>query len=139
MENKLYHISGILQLYEMLTDTISECKVNHMVNKNLLNEIFGALAGEPRRDIIALLQSGPRSMTELATPLDMSLPLLHKHVKVLEQAGLISRRKVGREQRVSLEPSTLSNAQEWIESHRKFWNQQLDDLEVFITRKNGEV
>ena len=110
-----------------------------MVNNYVLDEVFGALAGQPRRDIITHLQSGPHTMTELAQPLDMSLPALHKHIRVLERAGLISRQKVGRQQLVHLESATLQDAMAWLEYHRQFWNQQLDQLEVYITKKNGEV
>lgn len=111
-----------------------------MVNNTVLDEVFGALASEPRRQIIAMLRtSSPRTMTELAKPLKMSLPAAHKHIAILENAKLIKRTKIGRKQNIMLQPTALTSAEEWIQFHRTYWNSQLDSIEEYITRKNGEV
>lgn len=111
-----------------------------MVNNVVLDEVFGALASEPRRQIIAMLRvSSPRTMTELAKPLNISLPAAHKHLAILENAKIITRQKVGREQNIMLQPTALSTAEEWIQYHRTYWNAQLDSIEEYITRNNGEI
>jgi DNA-binding transcriptional ArsR family regulator len=111
-----------------------------MVNNAIeLDDVFGALASQPRRTMIAMLREGSHNMTELAVPLKISLPAMHKHVAILEKARLITRTKVGREQRIVLQPTALTGAEEWIEYHKDFWTKQLDGLEEHIIRKKGEI
>jgi DNA-binding transcriptional ArsR family regulator len=97
-----------------------------------LDLAFGALAHPIRRGILARLSSGEASIAELAKPFRVSAPAITKHMKILEEAGLLSRRKLGREHRCRLEQKRMKEAQDWIEAHRKFWNDRLDALERYL-------
>ena len=101
-----------------------------------LDEVFGALASKQRRDIIAMLRDGPRTISELAKPLDLSFPAIHKHLKMLERARLIDSIKRGRTSHVTLQPMALLSAQEWLQHHKTYWNYTLDALENFIDETN---
>lgn len=101
-----------------------------------LDDVFGALANNQRRAMVAMLTQQSRSISELARPLGLSLPAIHKHIKVLERAQLIDRHKVGRSSEVVLRVRALAEAEAWIEEHRAFWSQQLDSLEKYVDELN---
>lgn len=103
-----------------------------MVNSQQLDLAFGALAHPIRRGILARLSTGEATVAELAKPYKVSAPAISKHMRVLEEAGLLSRRKLGREHRCKLEARQLRAAEAWIERHRKFWNDRLDALERYL-------
>jgi uncharacterized protein YndB with AHSA1/START domain/DNA-binding transcriptional ArsR family regulator len=87
----------------------------------LLNETFGALADPTRRRMMEMLAEQECRVTELAAPFAMSLPAVSKHLRVLENAGLLKRRRLGREHRLELDPAPIREAMRWIEQYRKFW------------------
>ncbi len=92
-----------------------------------LDRTFAALAHGTRRQILARLAAeGSASVTELAEPFDVSLMAISKHLKVMEQAGLIRREKDGRVHRCSYEPERLDEARDWLELHRRCWERQLE-------------
>jgi DNA-binding transcriptional ArsR family regulator len=97
-----------------------------------LDAAFAALADPTRRAIVARLASSERNVGELARPLPMSLPAVSKHLRVLEQAGLVARRKVGRTHVLRLVPAAFDPAQEWITRHRAFWTSRLEALERYL-------
>lgn len=100
-----------------------------------LDRIFGALTDPSRRAILARLSEGESlSVSELARPLPMSLPAVMKHLDVLEQAGLIARRKTGRTVACSLVAAPLEDAMAWLERHTRFWNESLDRLAATLER-----
>lgn len=100
-----------------------------MVNPQAtLDRTFAALADPTRRAIVAELIHGERSVSDLAAPLPMSLVAVSKHLAVLERAGLLVRHKHGRTRFCSLRPGALSEAANWIESYRLFWEGRLDSL-----------
>ena len=101
-----------------------------------LDRAFGALAHPIRRGILARLAKGEATVTELAKPYNVSAPAITKHMRILEEAGLLSRRKEGREHHCKLEAGRLDEAQRWIEHQRKFWNERLDALERYLKGKN---
>lgn len=101
-----------------------------------LDDVFGALANHQRRAMVGMLTQQPRSISELARPLGLSLPAIHKHIKVLERAQLIDRHKVGRSSEVVLRVRALAEAEAWIEEHRAYWNRQLDSLEAYVEELN---
>ncbi len=88
-----------------------------------------ALADPTRRAILQRLGSGEARVTELAAPFAMSLNAVSKHIRVLERAELVSRRRAGREHFLSLNPKPLDEAAAWIDEQRRFWTQSLDALE----------
>jgi DNA-binding transcriptional ArsR family regulator len=98
----------------------------------LLNRTFAALADPTRRRILEHLAGGDRCVTDLAQPYRMSLPAVSKHLRVLENAGLIRRRRDGRVHRLKLEAKPMQQAQQWIEEYRKFWEESFDRLDDYL-------
>jgi DNA-binding transcriptional ArsR family regulator len=90
-----------------------------------LDDVLRALADPTRRAIVQLLQAGETRVTDLARPFAMSLNAVSKHVRVLERAQLVRRRRVGREHLLSLDPAPLNIAAAWIEAQRAFWDARL--------------
>jgi DNA-binding transcriptional ArsR family regulator len=97
-----------------------------------LDTTFQALADPTRRGMLASLALGERSIGELAEPFDMSFAGASKHVKVLEEAGLIARRKQGRTHVISLEAKPLEEAERWLRQWEKFWSVRLDRLQALV-------
>lgn len=98
----------------------------------LLNRTFAALADPTRRLILEHLAQGDRCVTDLAAPHRMSLPAVSKHLRVLERAGLVRRRRSGRVHSLKLEAAPMRQAQAWIEEYRKFWEGSFDRLEDYL-------
>ena len=111
--------------------------------ENRLDTTFHALADPTRRGMLASLALGEKSIGELAEPFSMTLAGASKHVKVLEDAGLLSRRKMGRTHLIKLNAEPLAEAEGWLRQWEKFWAGRLDRLEALIERdkqkekKNG--
>ncbi len=105
-----------------------------MVNKNSseLDGTFGMLADATRRGILERLAKGGARVTELAEPFKMSLPAISRHLRVLEEAGLVRRTRVGREHHLELEPAPIKAAVRWMEQYRKFWEGSLDRLADYL-------
>jgi DNA-binding transcriptional ArsR family regulator len=97
-----------------------------------LSVTLAALADPTRRGILARLATGEANVTELAAPYDMSLAAVSKHLKVLEQAGLISRGRDAQVRPCKLEAGPLRDVDGWLESYRRFWEESLDQLEVYL-------
>jgi DNA-binding transcriptional ArsR family regulator len=109
-----------------------------MVNnsESQLDSVFHALSDSTRRAILARLASGEAQVTELATPFDMSLPAISKHLGVLEKAGLLHRHKDGRIRRCQLTAGPLENAADWVNVYHQFWETQLDSLARYLEKDN---
>jgi len=104
-----------------------------MVNyEGRLDLAFGALSHPIRRGILARLSTGEATIAELAKPFKVSAPAITKHMRILEDAGLLSRKKLGREHHCRLEKERMKEAEAWIERHAKFWNERLDALEKYL-------
>ena len=99
-----------------------------------LSATFHALSDPTRRAILARLALGEVTVNELAEPFDMSLPAVSKHLKVLEQAGLISRGREAQYRPCKLEPQALKSVDEWLEEYRRFWEARLDRLEAYLKK-----
>ena len=97
-----------------------------------LSETFGALADPTRRAILARLASGEASVTELASPFDMSMPAISKHLKVLERAGLIARGREAQWRPCRLQAGPLQDVAGWVEHYRRFWEESFDRLDVYL-------
>jgi DNA-binding transcriptional ArsR family regulator len=97
-----------------------------------LDRVFHALADPTRRAIVARLAGGETRITAIAAPFRLSLNSVSKHVRVLEQAGLVRRRVVGREHLCSLNPRPLHDAAAWLEHYRAFWTERLDRLAELV-------
>jgi DNA-binding transcriptional ArsR family regulator len=101
-------------------------------SSRLLDDTFSALADPTRRRILEDLAGGDRCVTDLARPYAMSLPAVSKHLRVLERAGLIRRRRCGRLHSLKLEAEPMKQAAEWIEEYRRFWEASLDRLDDYL-------
>jgi DNA-binding transcriptional ArsR family regulator len=97
---------------------------------------FAALADPTRRRILESLSRQEKRVKELAEPFAMSLPAVSKHLRVLESAGLLKRRRLGREHHIELEPAPMRKAMLWIEQYRKFWEGSLDALAEYLEKTN---
>jgi DNA-binding transcriptional ArsR family regulator len=101
-----------------------------------LNRTFAALADPTRRRILAHLARGDKCVTRLAKPHAMSLPAVSKHLRVLEKAGLLRRRRYGRVHEMRLDAKPLQEAAQWVEEYRKFWQGSLDRLAEYLEKEN---
>ena len=99
-----------------------------------LSTIFAALADPTRRAILARLTEGDATVTELAEPFTISLPAISRHLKVLENAGLISRSRSAQWRSSSLQAGPLREATQWMEAYRRYWDDNLDRLDVHLRR-----
>jgi DNA-binding transcriptional ArsR family regulator len=108
-----------------------------MVNKKsiALDETFGMLADATRRGILERLARGGARVTELAEPFAMSLPAISRHLRVLEEAGLVRRTRMGREHHLELEPAPIKAAVRWMEQYRRFWEGSLDRLADYLEQE----
>jgi len=93
-----------------------------------LDRAFHALADESRRAMVVRLSRGAASVSELAAPLEMSLPSVLQHLEVLQRSGLVRSEKVGRVRTCRLEPGPMRTLERWIAEHRAIWEQRLDRL-----------
>jgi DNA-binding transcriptional ArsR family regulator len=106
-------------------------------NENL-DSIFHALADPTRREMVRLIAAHERTVSELATPFDMSLAAASKHIKVLERAGLLQRTVTGRTHSCRLNSETLAIATRWLKFYEHFWNNQFDVLERELYKAEKE-
>jgi DNA-binding transcriptional ArsR family regulator len=97
-----------------------------------LDAVFHALSSEPRRDLLGALADGERTVGELASPFDMSLAAVSKHLKVLEGAGLVERRPHGRTTICRLRAEPLAEVRAWVDHYERFWDRRLDRLQQIL-------
>jgi DNA-binding transcriptional ArsR family regulator len=108
-----------------------------MVRYSTLDRTFSALSDPTRRHILERLAAGPATISELAQPLDITLPGLLKHVRVLEDADLVVTEKQGRTRRCRLGSEHLDDAAQWIRTYQRRWEGRLDRLGGYLERKKG--
>src|SRR5437899_1114695 len=119
-----------------LTRRVGRPTLNHMVKYqgNALDATFAALADPTRRAILARLAGREVSVSELARPFAISLPGVHKHLRVLERAGLVAHAKHGRVRRCRLVARPMKEAARWIERYRRYWEAQFDALTAYLAQ-----
>ena len=93
-----------------------------------LDRTFAALADPTRREILGALAGGEAAAGKLAERFPISAPAVSRHLRVLEKAGLITRRVDGKHRRFRLEPRPLQSAMQWLDFYRRFWSQSLQQL-----------
>ena len=103
-----------------------------------LSATFAALADPTRRAILARLASGECSVGELARPFDMSLPAVSKHLRVLERAGLIARRREAQWRHCRIEAAPLKKVADWAEHYRQVWEGRLDRLDRYLKQAKAK-
>ena len=102
-----------------------------------LDETFAALANSTRRAILARLARGEATVNELAAPFEMRLPAISKHIKVLEQAGLIVRSRHAQFRPCRLAPDRLAEVAMWADQYRAIWDDRFDRLDQQLSRRRG--
>ena len=104
-----------------------------------LSHVFGALADPTRLAVVERLVAGPASVSELAEPFDMAGPSFLKHLRVLEEAGVVTSDKAGRVRTCTLRAEPLAAAEHWLEAQRSLWTRRLDQLDRLVLQlKNQE-
>ncbi|HEV2461269.1 MAG TPA: metalloregulator ArsR/SmtB family transcription factor [Ktedonobacterales bacterium] len=98
----------------------------------ILDDVFLALSDPTRRAILDRLAQGEASGTELARPFPISVPAISKHLRVLERADLITRRKEGRVHRFRLATDAMREASVWLDKYRSLWEAQFDSLAAYL-------
>ncbi len=112
--------------------------LNHVVQHQALDRTFAALADPTRRSVLRRLGEGSATITELAAPHGISLTGMKKHVQVLEDAGLVTTEKVGRERRCTAGPRRLEDVQAWIDGYRRMLDERLDRFGELLERTAQE-
>ena len=100
---------------------------------------FAALSDSTRRAILERLASGEATVAELNQPFDISAPAITKHLKVLERAGLITRSREGQWRPCRLAAQPLREAADWVGQYRKFWEENLDNLEDYLRELQAQT
>lgn len=101
-------------------------------SESALDDVFSALSDPTRRSILERLTQGEATVSELAEPHEMSIQAVSKHLRKLEAAGLVRRRRDGREVHCRLQTEPMQRAVSWIEERRRFWEVRLDRLETVL-------
>jgi DNA-binding transcriptional ArsR family regulator len=107
-----------------------------MLNYSGLDVVFHALADPSRRTMVERLSRGPASVSDLAQPLDMSLPAVMQHLQVLETSGLVRSEKTGRVRMCRIDPKALETAEGWFAKRRAAWERRFDRLEAFLAEED---
>jgi DNA-binding transcriptional ArsR family regulator len=102
------------------------------ISETDLDSTFAALADQTRRSIVARLAQGEASVMELAEPFAMTQPAISKHLKVLERAGLITRRRDAQRRPCRLEPKRLQQLSNWIGDYRQYWEESYERLDDYL-------
>jgi DNA-binding transcriptional ArsR family regulator len=108
-----------------------------MVQQTSLDHAFAALADPTRRGILTQLGNGPATVGELAHPAGITVTGMAKHVRVLEDAGLVVTEKIGRTRQCRLGAERLDEAMAWISFYQRLWERRLDGLDAYFTLKKG--
>jgi DNA-binding transcriptional ArsR family regulator len=103
-----------------------------------LNAVLTAISHPTRRAIIGRLAKGPAGFLEIAEPFDTALNAVTKHLKMLDRAGLIKRKKMGREVLISLQAEPLREVAAWVHEYERFWNEHLDEFEQYFKNKKQQ-
>jgi len=110
-----------------------------MFESTHLDAAFSALAHPARRAILARLAESDATVNELAEPFEMSLPAISRHIRVLEDAGLITRSKSAQFRPCSLNPTGLANVVSWADDYRRIWDARFDKMETLLTHGKDQT
>lgn len=106
--------------------------VTNQLHKIMRRDVFQAIADPVRREIIGLLAVEPLSINRVAENFDISRPAISKHIKILEECGVVLIHKKGRERYCAIQAQELMPVAEWIEQYRKLWEDKLDSFENYL-------
>jgi DNA-binding transcriptional ArsR family regulator len=107
-----------------------------MHSERRADDPFKAIADPTRRSILDALRDGERRVSDIASPLDVSLPAVSQHLGVLLDAGMVRERRAGRERRYALTPRPLVVVHDWLAPFEAFWGERLDALEAHLRRRS---
>ncbi len=110
--------------------------MTHPQSAKTLDNTLVALADPKRRAMLRRLARGEARVTELAAPFDVSLNAVSKHIKLLERAGLVQRRRVGREHLLRFRPQPLSRVQQWIKTQEACWQSSLEAIDEMLHKED---
>jgi len=110
--------------------------MSNTYNPQDLNKVFEALANEHRREIVYVLSLQPASIGQLASMRGLSLPAIHKHVKILEEGGMVIRKKFGRTNFLALNRNSLRVLQDWLSQYHAYWGANEETLENYVPYLN---
>ena len=105
-----------------------------MANHLMLDRVFAALADPTRRRILERLSRGSLTVGQIAQGFPLSQPAISKHVRVLEDCGLLHRDVVGRTHHCALSPGAMASASKWLDQQRMYWNASIDRLEILLSK-----
>lgn len=109
-----------------------------MQNKTEMTRVFSALGDETRLGIVARLSRGETPLADLAEPLSMSQTAVSRHVRVLEEAGIVQIEKRGRTRYCCLLGGSMRLARDWLSEYERFWSDNLDALDAYLSHNDGE-
>ena len=104
-----------------------------------LDDVFGALSDATRRGMLEQLSRGETNVSALAEPHAISQPAISRHLRVLEHAGLIRRKREGREHRITVDPRPIDEARGWLAIYSKIWKQQFDAVDVYLEERARDL
>ena len=116
---------------------VEERKFATALEDRQLDAVFSALADPTRRAIVRRLASGEATVSELAHPFAMSFQAISKHLRVLEQAGLVHRSRRAQQRPCRLRPETLGEVSAWLGDYRQLWETSFDRLDQHLTNQEG--
>lgn len=102
-------------------------------------DVFQAIADPTRRQIIHMLSSGRMNLNQVAEHFEVSRPAISKHVKILQECGIVVISQLGRERHCEVKLDRLSEVSQWVEQYKKFWEARLDGLERYLNRMQVET
>jgi DNA-binding transcriptional ArsR family regulator len=108
-----------------------------MIRSGSLDQVFSALADPTRRAILARLALGEATVNELVSPFKLSQPTISSHIKILEGAGLVSRRREAQSRPVRLNAAPLAEAAKWLGNYEQFWAESHDQLDALVQEMKG--
>jgi DNA-binding transcriptional ArsR family regulator len=111
----------------------------HLPSSAKLDATFAALADPTRRAIVARLAGGEATVLELAEPFDVSLPAISRHLKVLEQAGLIERGRDAQRRPCRLRSEALDEVVQWAEHTKRTWEERFDRLDAYLEQMKAQA
>ena len=107
-------------------------------SQDVTADVFTAVAHPKRRQILDYLSAGDSTVKYLSDQFEVSRPAISQHLAILLEAGLVTRRQVGRENYYHLEPEGLRKIERWLQHYERFWNRKLDSLGDYLDRKHGD-
>lgn len=111
-----------------------------VTKKEKLNAVFAALSDPTRRQILERLSAQPEmAVTALARPIQMSLPAVSRHLRVLEEARLVNRERHGRVHKIRLNQAGLDEARKWMEHYAKQWEARFEAMDDILNKKKGKA